>query len=129
MAIRLPITPARRLFYTQITVYQTAPGHWEDGEWVEGAVTSQVIAGSFQPPSPLKLDIGIAGDVGLGERTLWTTANLPYYDIESAVQCWVEREGLQWRLTDRHVWDPHVSRTLYVYALERYHKTEEQPEP
>lgn len=129
MAIRLPITPARRLFYTQVTVYTNAPGEYLDGIWQEGGFTKTVIAGSFQPPDPLKLDIGMAGDVGLGERSLWTTADLPFYDIESNQQSWVRREGLWWRLTERHPWDPWVSVGLFVYGLERYHRTADGPHP
>lgn len=127
--MRLPMAPARRLFYTQTTVYQTEPGRWQDGEWLEGKISSKIIAGSFQPPAPLKQDINPAGFAGLGERTLWTTAELPYYDIDSPVQCWVEREGMRWRLTAKHVWDAHVSGSCRVYALERYHKTEEGATP
>lgn len=130
MAIRLPILPARQLFYTKITVFTTSPGETINGHWVDGAITSQEIMGSFQPPSPLREDINIDGSAGLGERMLWTIVLLPFYDINSSVQCWVEREGLRWRITSRHVWDPYVSRTLYVYGLERYHNTIEQtPEP
>lgn len=128
MAIRLPITPARQTFYTPITVYESTGGKYVDGLWVDNGVSTRVIAGSFQPPRPLRLDIGISGDVGLGERRLWTTAVLPYYDIESVIQCWVNREGLDWRITDRHVWDAYVSRNLYVYILERYHRTAPAPE-
>lgn len=124
MAIRLPMNPARRLFYTPITVYTTLPGKWVDGEYEDGEVVERVIAGSFQPPAPLRQDINAAGLVGLGERSLWTTADLPYYDLDSSVQSWVVREGRKWYLTDRHVWDGHVSRNLFVYALERYHKTD-----
>lgn len=129
MAIRLPMRPARQLLYTQITVYQTAPGHYEDGDWIEGGITSSVIAGSFQPPAPLTQDINVAGLAGLGERVMWTTADLPYYDIDQTVQCWIQREGLHWQLMKRQPWDPWVSRNLFVYGLERYHKTDEQPEP
>lgn len=129
MAIRLPITPARRLFYTSVTVYTTAPGETIDGKWVEGTVTQTTIAGSFQPPVPLKQAIEMAGDFGFGERSLWTTANLPFYDLDSDRQSWVRREGMWWRLTDRHPWDSWVSRGLFVYALERYHVTDSGPTP
>ena len=125
MAIRLPVHAARRLFYTQVTVYETAPGEYINGIWNPGEPTRSVIAGSFQPPTPLKLDIGITGDFGMGERSLWTTADLPFYDINSRRQSWIRREGMWWRLTDRKPWDSYVSMGLFVYALERYHQTEE----
>ena len=129
MAIRLPMSAARRLFYRPVVVYVGGDGEYRDGDWHEGAFGKLVIAGSFQPPAPLAQDIGIAGAVGLGERSLWTTAELPFYDIESKRQSWVRCENLWWRLTDRHPWDPYVSRNLFVYALERYHKTTSGPQP
>lgn len=126
MPIRLPIPPARRLFYTPISVW-TNTGQTIDGRWIEGEPTEIIIAGSFQPPAPLRLDIGLGGDVGLGDRQLFTTWDLPFYDIDSPQQSWVFREKRWWRITDRHPWDSWVSRNLHVYSLERFHRTSNHP--
>ncbi len=124
MAIRLPMTPARTTFYTAIDVYTSGEGHIVDGQWVEGGeYTKQTIMGSFQPPAPLREMINGQGDFALGDRVLWTTVKLAFYDLDSAVQTWVWRENRWWRVTERHQWNGWVSRNLFVYGLERYHRT------
>jgi hypothetical protein len=118
------MSPARNTFYTAIDVYTSGEGKIVDGQWVEGAdFAHQTIQGSFQPPAPLRQQIDGAGDYALGDRQMWTTVNIPFYDLDSAKQSWVWRENRWWRITERHQWDGWVSRGLFVYGLERYHRT------
>ena len=126
MPVPLPIQAARRRFYGRVTVVETS-GYWREGLWVVDQEARRTIAGSFQSPSPLEQDIAPAGDAGLGRRVLYTRAKLPYYDVDSARQTFVEAEGKRWRVTDQHAWGP-ISQGLFVYSYERFHETREAAE-
>lgn len=124
----LPIRPARRRFYGSLSVIELTQGAYIDGEWVDGLERRYAIQGSWQAPGALSEDIAGSGDVGLGSRRLWSRAFLPFYDIKSGAQTFIEEEGKRWRVTDRHSWGA-ISQGLYVYDCQRYHETKEEDEP
>ncbi|MDR1534624.1 MAG: hypothetical protein LBU64_05935 [Planctomycetota bacterium] len=121
MPAPLPILAARLRFYDAVKVAEVT-GHYQDGIWIPGPETVREIQGSFQSPSYLSADIALSGDAGTGGRHLFTREYLPYYDLKSPAQTFVLAEGMRWRITDRQSWGP-ISQGLFVYGLERYHKT------